>query len=50
MSRGLGLILARGEDLTVDDASIVGEKRPEADIVVAPWPSDHRAVAATVGF
>jgi len=30
--------------------SIVGEKKPEADIVVTPWPSDHRAVVAKVRF
>lgn len=31
-------------------AAVVGEKSPEADVVVTPWPSDHRAVAATVEF
>jgi hypothetical protein len=29
---------------------IVGEKTPDADLAVTPWPSDHRAVAATVRF
>ncbi len=43
-------LLARGNDLTVEDAAIVGEKKPEAGIVVRPWPSDHRAVVATVTF
>jgi len=33
---------------TVEHASIVGEKSPEADIVVTPWPSDHRAVLVEV--
>jgi exonuclease III len=46
----IDFILARGDDLSVENASIVGEKHPEADIVVTPWPSDHRAVAATVRF
>ncbi len=46
----IDFIFARGDDLTVEDAAIVGEKRPEAGIVVTPWPSDHRAVAATVRF
>ena len=32
----------------VESAAIVGESAPEADVVVTPWPSDHRAVAATV--
>lgn len=36
--------------LTVVRAGIVGEKAPEADIVVSPWPSDHRATMATVRF
>ena len=38
------------DDLEVESAEIVGEKRPEADVVVRPWPSDHRAVVATVSF
>ena len=44
----IDFVLARGEDLEVDDSVIVGEAQPEADVVVKPWPSDHRAVAATV--
>lgn len=32
----------------VENAWIVGEASPEADIVYKPWPSDHRAVAARV--
>jgi exodeoxyribonuclease-3 len=43
-------VLARGQGLVVEDAGIVGEKAPEADIVVTPWPSDHRAVMARVKF
>jgi hypothetical protein len=42
--------LARGKDLEVISAGIVGEKAPEADIVVTPWPSDHRATTAKVKF
>ncbi|MEI8179473.1 endonuclease/exonuclease/phosphatase family protein [Aestuariivirga sp.] len=42
--------LARGKELMVISAGIVGEKAPEADIVVTPWPSDHRATMATVKF
>ena len=38
---------AKGEVLR---AGIVGEKAPEADIVVTPWPSDHRATYARVRF
>jgi endonuclease/exonuclease/phosphatase family metal-dependent hydrolase len=46
----IDFIFARGDDLNVEDAAIVGEKSPEAEIVVDPWPSDHRAVMATVEF
>jgi exodeoxyribonuclease-3 len=42
--------LARAKDLQVTSAGIVGEKAPEADIVVTPWPSDHRATMAKVKF
>lgn len=42
--------LARAKDLQVLSAGIVGEKAPEADIVVTPWPSDHRATMAKVKF
>lgn len=40
----------RAAGLTVVKAGIVGEKAPEADIVVTPWPSDHRASMAVVRF
>ncbi|WP_377288136.1 endonuclease/exonuclease/phosphatase family protein [Rhizobium sp. SG2393] len=40
----------RGKGMTVVKAGIVGERAPEADIVVTPWPSDHRATMATVRF
>lgn len=30
--------------------AIVGEKAEAADIVVTPWPSDHRAVTATIRY
>ncbi len=46
----IDFVLARGDDLEVESAAIVGERRPEADIVVRPWPSDHRAVVATVTY
>lgn len=42
--------LARASNLQVVAAGIVGEKSPEADIVVTPWPSDHRATYAKVKF
>ena len=30
------------------DSKVVGENQQNADIVVSPWPSDHRAVVSTV--
>ena len=36
--------------LSVVKSGIVGEKAPEADVVVTPWPADHRAVYAVVTF
>lgn len=46
----IDFVLARAKDLQVEDASIVGEKPEAAEIVVTPWPSDHRAVVAKVRF
>ena len=46
----IDFILARAKNLTVISAGIVGEKAPEADLVVTPWPSDHRASMAVVSF
>jgi exodeoxyribonuclease III len=42
--------LAKAAGLEVLDAGIVGEKSPEADVVVTPWPSDHRATFARLRF
>jgi endonuclease/exonuclease/phosphatase family metal-dependent hydrolase len=44
----IDFIFVRGASVT--DAAIVGEDGPRSDLVVTPWPSDHRAVAATVEF
>lgn len=46
----IDFILAKAEKLKVESAGVVGEKEPEADLVVSPWPSDHRAVMAVVTF
>jgi exodeoxyribonuclease-3 len=43
-------VFARGTSLAVEQVRIFGEKAPQADVVVTPRPSDHRAVAATVRF
>ena len=36
----------KGKGVEVTDAKIVGEDKEHADIVVSPYPSDHRAVVA----
>ena len=46
----IDFVFARGAGLVVKDAAIVGEDGPRSDIVVIPWPSDHRAVVAEVTF
>jgi endonuclease/exonuclease/phosphatase family metal-dependent hydrolase len=46
----IDFVFARSPNLVVERAGIVGEAAPAADIVVTPWPSDHRAVVATVRF
>jgi endonuclease/exonuclease/phosphatase family metal-dependent hydrolase len=46
----IDFVLAKAKDLKVEDAAIVGEKKETAEIVVTPWPSDHRAVVAKVKF
>jgi len=33
---------------SVDNCQVVGEDQQSADVVIAPWPSDHRAVLATI--
>ncbi len=43
-------VFARGKSLAIEQVRIFGEKSPQADVVVTPWPSDHRAVVATVRF
>lgn len=41
---------AKAAKLEVLAAGIAGEKAPEADLIVTPWPSDHRATFAKVRF
>lgn len=42
----IDLIYVSKDSFTVTDVWIVGESSPLSDIVVEPWPSDHRAVVA----
>ena len=44
----IDFILVRGADISIDSANVVGENAIAAEIVVSPWPSDHRAVVADV--
>lgn len=43
-------VLVRGDGVTAVAAQLVGESPANADVVVEPWPSDHRAVVATVSI
>jgi exodeoxyribonuclease III len=44
----IDFVFVGGASVTVKRCEIVGEHRKFADIVVQPYPSDHRAVVATV--
>ncbi len=46
----ISYVLVRGDDVAVKGARLIGESPAVADIVVVPWPSDHRAVVATVSI
>jgi len=46
----IDFLLARAGKLEIISAGIAGEKAPEADVVVTPWPSDHRASVAKLRF
>ena len=43
----IDFVYFRGKGVNLIGAQIVGEKKANADIVVSPYPSDHRAVIAT---
>jgi len=43
----IDFVYFKGKGLKVTEVKIVGENEENADIVVAPYPSDHRAVVAT---
>jgi exodeoxyribonuclease III len=44
----IDFVLVAGPHVRVDEAHVVGERSERADIVVTPFPSDHRAVVATI--
>jgi exonuclease III len=43
----IDFVYFKGKGVKVTGANIVGENKSNADIVVSPYPSDHRAVVAT---
>jgi len=46
----IDFVFVRGPRVRIAQAMLVGESISTAGIVVTPWPSDHRAVVAAVGF
>lgn len=46
----IDFVYFRGEDLRIRRAQVIGENKENADLVVAPYPSDHRAVVAFFEF
>jgi hypothetical protein len=46
----IDFVYFKGKGLNVTDVKIVGENKDNADLVVKPYPSDHRAVVATFAF
>jgi exodeoxyribonuclease-3 len=46
----IDFVFVRGPRTRVLEASVVGENQAMADVVVTPWPSDHRAVVARIEF
>jgi exodeoxyribonuclease III len=44
----IDFVYFRGEGLRATNVRIVGENKDSADIAVTPYPSDHRAVVATI--
>lgn len=46
----IDFVFARAKHLKVLSSKVLGEKPERADIVISPWPSDHRAVVSTVKF
>jgi len=43
----IDFVFFAGRGVTPTRCEVVGEARPAADLVVSPWPSDHRAVVGT---
>jgi endonuclease/exonuclease/phosphatase family metal-dependent hydrolase len=43
----IDFVYFKGKGVNVTEAKVVGESKENADIIVTPYPSDHRAVVAT---
>jgi exodeoxyribonuclease-3 len=43
----IDFVYYKGRGVTATDTKVIGENNENADMVVAPYPSDHRAVVAT---
>jgi endonuclease/exonuclease/phosphatase family metal-dependent hydrolase len=46
----IDFVFVRGAAAVIEGAAVVGEETARADIVVSPWPSDHRAVVARLSI
>jgi exodeoxyribonuclease III len=44
----IDMVFAGGSRVSVEGAEVVGEHADTSDIVLTQWPSDHRAVVATI--
>ena len=44
----IDFVFLGGRGAVVKNSEVIGEDRKQADIVVKPYPSDHRAVVSTV--
>ena len=43
----IDFVYFKGKGIKLNEVKIVGENQKDADIVISPYPSDHRAVVAT---
>ncbi|MDX1404554.1 MAG: endonuclease/exonuclease/phosphatase family protein [Woeseiaceae bacterium] len=46
----IDFVYLKGKAVRVMDAAVAGESGETADIVIQPWPSDHRAVLVRVSY
>ena len=42
----IDFVYFKGKGIKLNEVKIVGENQKDADIVISPYPSDHRAVVA----